>query len=83
MTVPQKQNLEHLIISKQNNDFNLPHYGQPKLFLMRGLVDYRTVWTTGIMLYCPVCVLLGRGGIFRVFWTLFRLSNVGQGYNEY
>ena len=32
-----------------------------KLLMMRGLVDCWTVSTTSIMLYCPVCVPLGRG----------------------
>ena len=34
--------------------------------MMRGLVDCWTVWRTGIMLYCPVCVPPGRGNLLRV-----------------
>ena len=29
--------------------------------MIRGLVDYWTIWTTSIMLYCSVCVPPERG----------------------
>ena len=42
--------------------------------------SFWTVWTPMLILYCPVCVPLDVG-IFYVFYALFRLPNVGQGYN--
>ena len=40
--------------------------GLPRTLLMRGLVDCWTVWTTNIVLYCPVCVPPGRGDFLYV-----------------